>query len=53
MLSEVRTGPITTGDGAVNPQRADKTGATVTTDAHGRYFEGTLRGNVFAAANQA
>ncbi len=47
MLSELRAGPIISSDGAVNPGRADKTGAIVTTDAHGRYTEAVLRGNVY------
>lgn len=51
MLSELRVGPITGSDGAVNPQRADKTGATVCTDAHGRYTEAALRGNLYFASN--
>lgn len=49
MLSEQRTGPIVTSDGAVNPARADKQGATVTTDAHGRFQEAALRGYLFSA----
>ena len=53
MLAEYRTGPIISSDGAVNPGRVDKLGAVVTTDAHGRYQEATIRGNVFSASNQA
>jgi hypothetical protein len=53
MLSEIRTGSITTTDGAVNPARSDKTGALVVTDAHGRYTEAVLRGNIFIASNSA
>jgi hypothetical protein len=49
MLSEQRTGPIVSSDGAVNPARADKTGATVVSDAHGRFQEAALRGALFSA----
>ena len=53
MLAEIRTGIITSSDGAVNPGRADKTGAMLTSDAHGRYMEAVYRGNCYFAANQA
>lgn len=49
MLAEVRVGPLTAKDGAVNPARGDQTGATVTSDAHGRFQEAALRGNLFSA----
>ncbi len=48
MLSEVRTGPIITSDGSVNPARNDKTGALVQTDGHGRFTEAALRGTLFS-----
>lgn len=47
MLSEKRTGPIVTLDGAVNPARSSKTGASVVTQAHGAYAEGSIRKNMF------
>lgn len=53
MLAEIRTGPIISSDGAVNPTRGDKTGSIVTVDGHGRYFEAALRGNLFSASNVA
>lgn len=53
MLAEIRTGPVVSTDSAVNPCRSDKTGALVITDAHGKYQEAVLRGQVFVAANTA
>lgn len=53
MLSEIRTGSIVSSDGAVNPARNDKTGALVVTDAHAKYQEAVIRGNVFIASNTA
>ncbi len=47
MLSDIRVGPIVSADGTVNPLRASRDGAAVTTDAHGRYTEAVLRGNVY------
>lgn len=49
MLSELRTGLIASSDAAVNPARADKTGALVIQDAHGRFTEAALRGTLFSA----
>jgi len=48
MLNEIRVGTGTSADGAVNPARADKTLAAVTTDAHGRFQEAALRGGLFS-----
>lgn len=53
MLTEVRVGPIVATDGAPAPARAGKTGELIVGDAHGRYHEAVVRGNVFTAANQA
>ncbi len=53
MISEIRVGPSISGDGVINPARADKTGALVSTDAHARYQEAVLRGSVFTASNTA
>lgn len=53
MLSEIRTGPVVSQEGAVNPARATKTGGLVTADVHGRYQEAAIRGNLFSASNQA
>lgn len=49
MLSEVRTGPIVSSDGAVNPARADKTGALIVGDAHGHFSEAATRQRLFTA----
>lgn len=49
MLAEIRTGLVTSSDGAVNPARSDKTGATIIQDAHGRFTEAALRGTLFSA----
>lgn len=47
MLSETKVGPQFNSDGALTSSRASKTGASVVTDAHGRYQEAVLRGNVY------
>jgi len=49
MLSEIRTGVITSSDGGVNPGRSDKQGALVITQGHGDYTEASVRQNLFAA----
>src|SRR5437016_3350716 len=48
MLAEIRTGPIITGDGAVNPSRSDRTGALIVGDDHGRFTEAALRNLLFS-----
>jgi len=53
MLNEKKTGPVASSDGAVNPARIDRQGASVVTEAHGEYNEATVRDNVFIAATQA
>ena len=53
MLTEIRTGPIITADGAFSPKRSDKSGAMVVQMAHGDYQEAVVRNNVFSASNQA
>lgn len=53
MLNELRTGLISSADGAVNPGRSDRTGAQVMANAHGLYYEATSRGTVFMVASQA
>lgn len=47
MLNEIRTGPILSSDGALNPGRADRQTSLVITDAHGMYAEGSLRKNIY------
>jgi len=49
MLSEIRTGAIVSSNGAVNPGRSDKTGATVVTDAHGHWSEAATQQKLFTA----
>jgi hypothetical protein len=48
MLTEIRTGVISSNVGGVNPARGDKTGAMVTTDGHGRFLEAVLQGTLFS-----
>ncbi len=48
MLAEIKTGPVVVQDGALSVARGDKTGAFVSTDAHGRFQEAALRGNLFS-----
>lgn len=54
MLSETKVGPqfaaASAGDGTVIGARADKTGATVVTDAHARFHEAAVRGQVFTVS---
>lgn len=52
MLSEVRTGPLTSADGSVNPQRATRDGALVIAGGAADYQELAYRQKVFQAANQ-
>lgn len=53
MLNEIKTGPVPSSDGAVNPARGDKQGSAVITPGHGEYNEATVRDNVFMASTQA
>ena len=53
MLNETRTGPSSSQDGAVNSARSDQQGASVVSQAHGKYNEAVSRGNAYLAANQA
>src|SRR3989442_7883192 len=52
MLAEVRTGLLTSSDGAVNPARSAKDGSLVVAAGLGDYQELCARGLVFQAANQ-
>lgn len=47
------TGPQPSSDGNLTPQRAGKSGESVVTQLHGRYYEQAARRNIFCAANQA
>jgi hypothetical protein len=50
VLLDTRTGPVLLADGAGDqPIRQDRTGAVVTTDAHGRYNEAASRRQVYMA----
>ena len=49
MLSELRTGPVFSSDGAVNPGRTDKTGILIVADGHGHFSEATARQKMFTA----
>jgi hypothetical protein len=49
MLSEIRTGLIASSNGAVNPSRSDKTGATVVAQGHGELTEPGTQGKLFVA----
>lgn len=51
--ADLKVGPATTADGSIVQSRADKTGAQVVQDAHGRYQEATVRGRVFSLSNVA
>lgn len=55
MLDETQVGISIrkTNSGAQVPGRADWSGAYVATDAHARYMESVLQGNVFTASTQA
>src|ERR1700745_332810 len=52
-IIQAQVGPQVDADGAAPNLRAEKTGAVVVQDAHGRYQEAVYRGGVFVAANQA
>ena len=47
MINEQRTGPIPSVDGSINAARADRSGAAVVTQAHGKYAEASVRKNLF------
>lgn len=53
MLNEMRTGPVSSLDGAQGVARSDRQGAAVATSAHGKYNEAVARGNAYIACNQA
>lgn len=49
----VRTGPVTSSDGAINITRGGKSGEASVADAHARYTEANYRGQMFMACNTA
>lgn len=50
---KLAVGPQVLADGASPVPRGGRTGATITADGHGRYYEAVKRGNVFVAHNVA
>ncbi len=48
-----KVGPQKNADGAPNVGRSGRSGEQMVADAHGRYQEAALRGNVFTASNVA
>lgn len=53
MLNEIRTGLVTSSDGAVNPARGSKDGSLIVGPGMADYQELAYRGKVFQASNQA
>jgi hypothetical protein len=50
---QTTVGPQTLANGATVTARAERTGGTVVQDAHGRYQEAVVQGNVYVASTQA
>lgn len=50
VLAENKVGPQINSDGTIVTQRAGRTGETVTTDAHARYYEPTIRRSVYSGS---
>lgn len=53
VYAESRTGPVASTDGAISVIRADRTGAVVGQDIHGKFYESVKRGNVFVLSGQS
>lgn len=53
MINELQVGTQTVSDGARVVARGGQQGDTIVSQLHGRYYEQTLRGNVFHVSNQA
>ncbi len=53
MINELKVGPQVVTDGSQIVARGGRTGEQVVADAHGRYQEAVLRGNVYTACLQA
>lgn len=49
MQNQAKVGPVQLSEGAETSLRVDRQSAQVVTDAHGRYHEAAVRGNVFTA----
>jgi hypothetical protein len=47
MLAEIRTGPVVTGDGSINPARNDRQGGLVIANGHALMHEANFRGTLF------
>lgn len=50
---QTAVGPQTLANGATVTARAERSGGTVVQDAHGRYQEAVIQGNVYVASTQA
>lgn len=50
MQAEVRTGPVVSADGSIQPARGGKTGEIIVADAHARFHEATVRGAVYSGS---
>ena len=53
MIVETKVGPQIASDSSIILQRASRSGATVSTDAHARFYEAVARGNVYYLAGGA
>lgn len=51
MISELKVGPQALADGVVTTQRAGKTGDTIVSELHGRFYEQCSRGTLFSAGS--
>ena len=50
MLAEAKVGPNQQADGSVNPARITRIGGMAKADGQGRYYEQTVRNNIFSLA---
>lgn len=53
ILSDGQVGPRKVGDGTENPLRTCNTGEIAVSDAHARFYESAVRGNIYHVANQS
>lgn len=51
LLAEVRSGPVNTSYGGVNPARSDRSGALINSEGHAKFQEPVLQGNVYTCTN--
>jgi hypothetical protein len=52
-LDNGAVGPVVRQDGSVGPLRTGRSGEVVNTEAHGRYQEAVIRGQVYSSASQS